>query len=92
MPVMRPLLFDFPEDKTVYPIFDEYMFGPDILVAPVIEKSITERSVYLPAGAEWSDPYSGKSYQGGETVLVPAPRSRMPLFLKNGIKLPIIAE
>ncbi len=89
-PVMRPLLYDFPEDETAYPIFDEYMFGPDILVAPVINDGQRSRDVYLPEGAGWTDPYTGKTYNGGVTVMVEAPMERIPLFLKNGVKLPII--
>ena len=51
MPVMRPLFFDFYKDKTAWKIEDEYMFGPDILVAPVMEENTSERKVYLPEGA-----------------------------------------
>ncbi len=89
-PVMRPLLYDFPEDRTAYPIYDEYMFGPDILVAPVINDGQREREVYLPEGAGWTDPYTGKSYKGGITVTVDAPMDRIPVFLKDDAKLPII--
>ena len=90
-PVMRPLFYDFPEDNATYPIFDEYMFGPDILVAPVIEAGKEHRRVYLPKGADWSDPYTGQLYNGGEYVTVDAPMDRIPIFLKNGAKLPIKA-
>lgn len=89
-PVMRPLLFDFPKEEAVYPIFDEYMFGPDILVAPVIEKGARGRSVYLPAGARWTCPYTGREYDGGRQISVDAPLDRIPVFLKNGAKLPIV--
>ena len=89
-PVMRPLLYDFPKDETAYPIFDEYMFGPDILVAPVIEAGARKRSVYLPIGSIWTDPYTGKVYEGGAAVEVDAPLNRIPLFLRDGAKLPIV--
>lgn len=59
-PVMRPLFYDFPEDKTCWGYEDEYMFGPDILVAPVMEAQTFTRSVYLPAGTRWEDAASGK--------------------------------
>lgn len=91
-PVMRPLLYDFPKDNTAYNVDDEYMFGPDILVAPVIYAKQTTRTVYLPEGAAWHDPYTGKEYEGGTKVTVDAPMNRMPLFLKNDAKLPIAAE
>jgi alpha-D-xyloside xylohydrolase len=88
-PVMRPLLYDFPKDPAVYPIWDEYLFGPDILVAPIVEKGLRTRDVYLPLGAQWTDPYTGKSYKGGSTVTVDAPLDKMIVFLKNGAKVPI---
>lgn len=90
IPVMRPLLFDFPQDPAVYPIWDEYLFGPDILVAPVVEKGRRTRDVYLPKGADWTDPYTGKVSKGGSTVTVDAPLERMIVFLKNGAEVPIL--
>jgi alpha-D-xyloside xylohydrolase len=81
-PVMRPLLFDFPSDPQVYSIGDEYMFGSDLLVAPVIAAGARERSVYLPAGETWTDMAKGTRISGGETVTVPAPLDTIPLFLR----------
>ena len=52
-PVMRPLFYDFCGDKNVYDIGDEYMFGPDLLVAPVVELGARKRMVYLPEGCRW---------------------------------------
>jgi alpha-D-xyloside xylohydrolase len=92
IPVMRPLIFDYPDDEKAYSVSDVYLFGPDILVAPIIEYKARRRSVYLPKGASWLDPYSGKTWQGGETVEVEAPLDRIPLFLKNGASLPIIEK
>jgi len=89
-PVMRPLLYDFPKDEAAYPIWDQYMFGPDILVAPIIEAGARRRAVYLPAGAGWLEPYSGKTHKGGTTVEADAPMERIPVFLKDGAKLPIV--
>ena len=54
-PVMRPLFYDFCGDKNVYDIGDEYMFGPDLLVAPVVEPGARKRMVYLPEGCRWKD-------------------------------------
>lgn len=83
-PVMRPLFFDFPEDKDSWEIEDAYMFGPDLLVAPVMEEGVTERSVYLPKGAAWKDAYTKKTYEGGQRVTVPAPIDIIPVFMRDG--------
>lgn len=84
MPVMRPLFFDFYKDKTAWKIEDEYMFGPDILVAPVMEAQTFTRSVYLPAGTRWKDAASGKMFDGGQNVIVDAPLDIIPVFVREG--------
>ena len=83
-PVMRPLFFDFNEDKAAWETEDEYMFGPDLLVAPVMEEKVTERSVYLPAGAVWKDANTKVTYEGGQRVTVPAPLDIIPVFIRGG--------
>lgn len=88
-PIMRPLFFDFKADKAAWDVDDEYMFGPDILVAPVIEAGVKSRKVYLPAGASWTDAWTGKAYEGGQCIEADAPIDVIPLFLKDGAKLPI---
>ena len=89
MPIMRPLFFDFKGDKKAWDVDDQYMFGPDLLVAPVIEAGVDSRAVYLPAGASWTDAWTGKVYEGGQTITAAAPIDTIPLFLKDGAKLPI---
>ena len=86
MPVMRPLFFDFGEELC-YGIFDQYMFGPDIMVCPVYEKGIRERKVYLPAGESWKDAATGREYEGGTWITAGAPLERIPLFLRKGTEL-----
>jgi len=88
-PVMRPIFYDFPADKTAYKIEDEYMFGPDLLIAPVLYEGARARKVYLPEGAEWTDANSGNIYKGGQTIDYEAPLSVVPVFLKDGSKLPV---
>ena len=88
-PVMRPLFFDFDGDKTAWETEDEYMFGPDILVAPVMEEKVTQRSVYLPAGATWTDANTGEVYEGGQRVMVSAPLDIIPVFFRDGKKYDI---
>lgn len=83
-PVMRPLFFDFPEDPVCWETEDCYMFGPDLLVAPVMEEGARTRSIYLPAGTVWKDAYTGKSYEGGRTVEVDAPLDIIPVMMREG--------
>ena len=88
-PVIRPLLFDFPADEKTFAIGDEYLFGPDLLVAPVIEAGARSRKVYLPVGAKWTDVNTGKEYQGGVEVECDAPIDVIPLFFRDNARLPI---
>lgn len=83
-PVMRPLFFDFPEDETCWETEDVYMFGPDLLVAPVMEAGVTERRIYLPKGTKWTDANTRKVYEGGQTVTVPAPLEIIPVMIRDG--------
>ncbi len=83
-PVMRPLFYDFPADQAAWQVEDSYMFGPDLLVSPVMEPGVTERKVYLPAGATWKDAYTGQVYEGGQTVTVPAPIDVIPVMIRDG--------
>ena len=88
-PIMRPLFFDFNGDEMAWETEDEYMFGPDILVAPVMEEKVTQRSVYLPAGAAWTDANTGEVYRRGQSVVVPAPLDIIPVFFRDGKKYDI---
>ncbi|MFW6007556.1 MAG: TIM-barrel domain-containing protein [Halanaerobiales bacterium] len=83
IPVMKPLFFDFPEDKACYEIEDEFLFGPDILVAPVLKEGLNQRKVYLPDGSDWIKVADGKRYDGNQYVNVKTPLATIPLFLKN---------
>ena len=82
-PVMRPLFYDFPEDQKAWEVEDQYLFGPDVLVKPVTEAGCRSVSVYLPAGADWTNAWTGRRYPGGQTVTVDAPLDQIPLFTKN---------
>ena len=64
-PIMRPLFFEFQNDENVWDINDEYLYGADILVAPIIYEEATSREVYLPKGSNWTDAHTGKIYNGG---------------------------
>ena len=83
-PVMRPLFYDIPEDKKCWDVNDEYMFGPDVLVAPVMYAKMTSRKVYLPAGSKWTNYWTGEVLEGGQETEADAPLSQIPLFTRNG--------
>lgn len=89
-PPMRPLFFEFPDDPKAADVDDAHMFGPDLLVAPVQHYQARSRSVYLPAGARWTEVWSGKSWNGGQSIEVEAPLERIPLFLRDDAKLAIL--
>jgi alpha-D-xyloside xylohydrolase len=84
MPPMRPLFVDFPADKNCWSIDDEFCFGPDLLVAPVLELGARARAVYLPLGASWTNTATGDLHRGGQTLDVAAPLSRIPVFVREG--------
>lgn len=83
-PVLRALFYEFPEDPSCWEIKDSYLFGPDILVAPVCHEKARSRRVYLPSGASWTHAGTGKVYEGGGTYEVEAPLDTLPVFLRNG--------
>lgn len=89
LPPMRPLFVDFPEDAAAWSTDDEFLFGPDILVAPITGAGERSRPVYLPAGATWTDAWTGTEHEGGTTITADAPLERIPVFLRDGSRLPI---
>ncbi|MBL1068179.1 TIM-barrel domain-containing protein [Streptomyces sp. 7-21] len=89
LPVMRPLFLHFPGDARAWEVADQFLLGPDLLVAPVTEAGATARDVYLPAGASWTCAWSGEVHEGGRTVRLDAPLDRLPLLLRDGARLPI---
>jgi alpha-D-xyloside xylohydrolase len=88
-PFMRALWMDFPRDPKTAMIGNEYMFGPDFLVAPVTRQGQTHKRVYLPAGTDWYDYWSSARLSGGQTIGVDAPIDRIPVFVRAGSILPL---
>ncbi|MBL7133477.1 MAG: glycoside hydrolase family 31 protein [Phycisphaerae bacterium] len=81
-PVIRPLFFDFPDDPKTWDIEDQYLFGPDILVAPILELGARSRTVYLPAGTTWRNAWTGQTHQGGQELEADAPIERIPVYFR----------
>jgi alpha-D-xyloside xylohydrolase len=99
--MMRALAFDFPDDERACNVTDQYMFGPAFLVCPVtapmyygpgsavLADMAKTRPVYLPAGSDWYDWWTGVRHAGGQTVQAEAPLERIPLFVRGGTLLPL---
>lgn len=81
---MRPLFTDYPADKRAWDVKDQFLLGPDILVAPVLHAGEVSRAVYLPAGADWVQVQTDKVFAGGQSVLCEAPLGELPLFVRQG--------
>jgi alpha-D-xyloside xylohydrolase len=87
VPPFRALVMDSPSDPNTWKIDDQYMMGDRVMVAPVVA-GMTQRKVYLPAGA-WFDFWSGVRYEGGTTITCDVPLSIIPVFVKDGAVLPL---
>jgi len=87
--LQRPLVMDFREDHATLEIADQFMFGQSLLVSPVVKEHATERTVYLPVGANWYDFWTGERTTGGVEVHRAAPIERIPLEVRAGSILPL---
>ncbi|HTU33598.1 MAG TPA: TIM-barrel domain-containing protein [Candidatus Acidoferrum sp.] len=89
--IVRPLFWEFPEDsRNTVQITDEWMFGDDLLAAPIVHEGQEHRSIYLPPG-EWTDYFRGQWYPGGKTITYtvdPHTWSDIPLFVRDGAIIP----
>ena len=89
LPVMRTMFFEFPEDKHCWELTDQYMYGSEVLVAPVMEEGMRTRNVYLPAGCIWMNAYTKEVLEGGQTVMAEAPIEVIPVFVRKGFEIKI---
>jgi alpha-D-xyloside xylohydrolase len=80
-PVMRPMFYDFPHQQTSWQVEDQYMFGPDILVAPILHAGQAVRDVWLPADETWVS-LQGERLQGGQWITANAPLESIPVFVR----------
>lgn len=98
--MMRLLAFDFINDKQVYGIKDQFMFGSSLMICPVtepmyynkdsapIKDTNKSRQVYLPAGTDWYDFWTNERYTGGKCLSAAAPLDIIPIFVKAGSVIP----
>jgi alpha-D-xyloside xylohydrolase len=88
LPIIRHLVLDHPDDIRAREIHDEYLLGPDLLVAPVVELGCDSRTVYFPEG-RWIDIRSGSLYTGESSVVICAQVGDIPVFRREGSVIPL---
>ncbi|KAF2514823.1 DUF4968 domain-containing protein [Flavobacterium salilacus subsp. salilacus] len=89
-PLMRPVFFEEPQNKELFTVTDEYLWGNDVLVAPIVQQGANERKVYFPKGSNWF--YNNKKYEGGTTVTIKTVEDFIPFFFRGGAFLPVISD
>lgn len=90
-PLMSPLYYYYANDTSAIKIEDEYMWGENLLVAPVLEKGTKERNLYLPKG-KWLNIFSNIVYDGGRRITVPVDLNASPVFMKEGAFVPTVSR
>lgn len=90
LPIIRPMMLAFQDDPTAWTHVFQFMFGPDLLAAPMHTPG-THRSVYLPTG-DWIDYWTGISHTGKQVIEVEAPLERVPLFVRSGAVIEMLPD
>lgn len=88
LPIMRPLVMEYPKDENVHNLCDQFLYGENIMVAPVYRPAADKRMVYIPEGG-WYNYWTGERYQGKAYVIVDSPLDVLPLFIKEGSVIPM---
>jgi alpha-D-xyloside xylohydrolase len=83
-PVIRTMFYEFPEDEMCWQLQEQYMYGEDMLIAPMLYEDIYDREVYLPQNIEWKNIHNGMIHQGGQMIKVHAEIDEIPVFIRNG--------
>lgn len=83
-PVIRTLFHEFPDDAVAWTVSDQYLLGPSLLVAPVLQPGARTRTVHLPGGATWIEASTGVEHEGGQVVTAQAPLDVIPVFIRGG--------
>ncbi len=88
-PIVRPMVYAYQDDPRCQVESFDFMLGPNLLVASVLEPGARTRGVYLPSGTQWCDFHTGEWYDGGQVVELPAPLDRIPLLAPAGGLVPM---
>merc|ERR1712113_1164476 len=90
VPTMRPLWFEFPDDPGAVGINNQYLLGPEFMVAPVTTQGAVSRDVYFPAGSRWHNLFNhSEVFAGGSTHSVPAPLDIIPVYRRSSLSVPL---
>jgi alpha-glucosidase len=87
-PILRPLLFEFPDDETTYTVDDQFMVGSALVVAPITRPGIEHRHVYLPAGS-WHHLWTGSRVDGPAHILAHAPLGQPAVYVRSNTPIPL---
>ena len=88
-PIIRPLFFAFPNDTATYSVMNEYLWGDDFLVAPILHQRVQQRHLYLPEGI-WYDWWNNKKYTGSRWITLPVRLQTIPVFVRAGAFIPMV--
>ena len=94
-PLVRGTYIEYPAQEAAYEFRHQYLFGKELLVAPVSEPGFGKpvlKEIYLPADEQWFDWFTGKIYDGGQVIAYECPLERMPIFVKAGAILPLAPQ
>ena len=91
-PIVRPLFFEFPDDKNTFNVENQYMFGEALLVAPITHRSQDSAKIYLPKGNDWYNYWTNEKIEGGQWIITETNLETIPIFVKAGSFLPMTAS
>ena len=89
-PLMRPLLFEEPENQALQSVCQTYFWGNDFLVTPITKAGLTSTTVYFPKNNNWFDFYTDAEQLGGTTATIPVAKEHIPVFVRGGAFIPMI--
>jgi len=88
-PLMRPLFFEEPENKTLYTNATTYLWGNDFLITPITHTKVSEKEVYFPKGSNWFDFYTDKKITGGQSIMIATKEGDIPTYVRAGAFIPM---